>query len=130
MDSSQPPAAVSSQPPAVDRIAIELIRRADDDGGGDGDRDGDAAAFLHSAHRIRAGLTIRQWLVACDQAALVAAVEARAYGLARHGRRAWLDDLLADGDRIELVRPIVADARAARFARVAAARPVRRRGDV
>lgn len=50
---------------------------------------------------------------------LISDIENRARGLSRHGRRAWLDDLLADTDRVEVMLPIVADARKARFERVA-----------
>lgn len=50
---------------------------------------------------------------------LIADIETKARGLSRHGRRAWLDDLLIDADRVEVMLPILADARKARFERVA-----------
>ena len=98
-------------------LAVELIWR--DDAAGP---DSGAAAFVHSVHRVAAGTTIRQLLERCGEGPRLAAVEARQLGLARFGQRAWLDDQLAQGDRVELLEPIVADARATRFARVAEAR--------
>ena len=59
---------------------------------------------------------------------LVQAIEARALGLSRFGRRAWLDDPLRPDDRVEVLCPILADARAARFARVAKSRAERTDG--
>ena len=61
----------------------------------------------------------------CD---LVQAIEARALGLSRFGRRAWLDDPLRPDDRVEVLCPILADAKAARFARVAKSRAERTDG--
>ena len=61
----------------------------------------------------------------CD---LVQAIEARALGLSRFGRRAWLDDPLRPNDRVEVLCPILADAKAARFARVAKSRAERTDG--
>ena len=59
---------------------------------------------------------------------LVQAIEAKALGLSRFGRRAWLDDPLRPDDRVEVLRPILADAKAARFARVAKSRAERTDG--
>ena len=59
---------------------------------------------------------------------LVQAIEARALGLSRFGRRAWLDDPLRPDDRVEVLCPILADAKAARFARVAKSRAERTDG--
>lgn len=59
---------------------------------------------------------------------LVQAIEAKALGLSRFGRRAWLDDPLRPDDRVEVLCPILADARAARFARVAKSRAERTDG--
>ena len=56
---------------------------------------------------------------------LVQAIEAKALGLSRFGRRAWLDDPLRPDDRVEVLCPILADAKAARFARVAKSRAER-----
>ena len=61
----------------------------------------------------------------CD---LVQAIEAKALGLSRFGRRAWLDDPLRPDDRVEVLCPILADAKAARFARVAKSRAERTDG--
>ena len=49
-------------------------------------------------------------------------VEDGRLGLAVHGKRAWLDDILPDGSRVEVLAPIQADAKADRRARVAADR--------
>ncbi|WP_455226659.1 RnfH family protein [Lautropia mirabilis] len=59
---------------------------------------------------------------------LVQAIEAKALGLSRFGRRAWLDDPLRPNDRVEVLCPILADAKAARFARVAKSRAERTDG--
>ena len=61
----------------------------------------------------------------CD---LVQAIEAKALGLSRFGRCAWLDDPLRPDDRVEVLCPILADAKAARFARVAKSRAERTDG--
>lgn len=72
-------------------------------------------------HRVPAGTTIRQFL-GQQAASLVADIDARQRGLSRFGKRAWLDDPLLPDDRIEIMLPIQADAKAARFERVARAR--------
>nr|WP_281770465.1 RnfH family protein [Lautropia mirabilis] len=59
---------------------------------------------------------------------LVQSIEAKALGLSRFGRRAWLDDPLRPDDRVEVLCPILADAKAARFARVAKSRAERTDG--
>lgn len=59
---------------------------------------------------------------------LVQSIETKALGLSRFGRRAWLDDPLRPDDRVEVLCPILADARAARFARVAKSRAERTDG--
>ena len=59
---------------------------------------------------------------------LVQAIEAKALGLSRFGRRAWLDDPLRPDVRVEVLCPILADAKAARFARVAKSRAERTDG--
>lgn len=106
-------------------------------------------------HRVVAGTTIRQLLAQLPLSAdiahpvasaessadeeegarggesLIEAIEQKARGLSRFGRRAWLDDPLQPDDRIEILCPILADARAARFERVAktrAGRPYKRSG--
>ncbi len=61
-------------------------------------------------------------------ATLIAAIEQKRLGLSRFGRRAWLDDPLRPDDRVEVLCPILADARAARFARVAKSRAERTDG--
>ena len=87
-----------------------------------------AYTLQRSQHRVPAGTTIRQFLLAQPQgSALVAAIDARQLGLARFGRRAWLDDPVQPDDRIEILQPLVADAKAARFARVAQARAAKGR---
>ncbi|MDO4905041.1 MAG: RnfH family protein [Lautropia sp.] len=82
-----------------------------------------------SAHRVPAGTTIRQLLQALElqgHVGLVHEVEHRLRGLSRHGRRAWLDDPLQPDDRIDLMLPILSDARQARFERVARTRRERK----
>lgn len=87
-----------------------------------------AYTLQRSQHRVPAGTTIRQLLLAQPEgSALVAAIDARQLGLARFGRRAWLDDPVQPDDRIEVLQPLVADAKAARFARVAQARAAKGR---
>ena len=63
-----------------------------------------------------------------ESCSLVQAIEAKALGLSRFGRRAWLDDPLRPDDRVEVLCPILADAKAARFARVAKSRAERTDG--
>lgn len=63
-----------------------------------------------------------------EPCSLVQAIEAKALGLSRFGRRAWLDDPLRPDDRVEVLCPILADAKAARFARVAKSRAERTDG--
>lgn len=58
-------------------------------------------------------------------ATLIAAIEQKRLGLSRFGRRAWLDDPLHPDDRIEILCPVVADVKAARFERVTKARAAR-----
>ena len=58
-------------------------------------------------------------------ATLIAAIEQKRLGLSRFGRRAWLDDPLQPNDRIEILCPVVADVKAARFERVTKARAAR-----
>lgn len=60
-------------------------------------------------------------------ASMIAAALTGQAGLALHGLRARPDDPVEAGDRIELLTPILADAKAARHARVEAARAVRGR---
>ena len=73
-------------------------------------------------HRVPDGTTIRQLLERAGLADAIGRITAGSLGLSCHGRRAWLDDPLADGSRVEMVLPVRADARAARRQRVAAAR--------
>ena len=63
-----------------------------------------------------------------EPCSLVQAIETKALGLSRFGRRAWLDDPLRPDDRVEVLCPILADAKAARFARVAKSRAERTDG--
>ena len=63
-----------------------------------------------------------------EPCSLVQAIEAKALGLSRFGRRVWLDDPLRPDDRVEVLCPILADAKAARFARVAKSRAERTDG--
>ena len=106
-------------------------------------------ALVRTLHRVLPGTTIRQLLQRAAAASalqttlvpgtspcpggdepcnLVQAIEAKALGLSRFGRRAWLDDPLRPDDRVEVLCPILADAKAARFARVAKSRAERTDG--
>ena len=85
--------------------------------------------LLRQQHRVVEGTTIRALLRDAGFDGVVAAIEKGTLGLAVHGKRAWLDDILVDDTRIEVMAPIEADAKAARAARVAADRS-RRRGGV
>jgi putative ubiquitin-RnfH superfamily antitoxin RatB of RatAB toxin-antitoxin module len=77
---------------------------------------------------VPAGTSIRTLLHRAGQGQAVLRIEAGTLGLACHGRRAWLDDVLQNGSRVEVVEPINVDAKAARAARVAADRARRRMG--
>ena len=81
--------------------------------------------LVRTLHRVPPGTTIRQLLQVGQGADLIPGIEAKALGLSRFGRRAWLDDPLRPDDRVEVLCPILADARAARFARVAKSRAER-----
>ncbi|MDH4094612.1 MAG: RnfH family protein [Betaproteobacteria bacterium] len=58
------------------------------------------------ALELEEGATVR--------AALVAAGMAAPHGAGIHGRRVPMDAVLADGDRVEVYRPLLADPKAAR----------------
>ncbi len=97
------------------------------DGAEPGGKQGGAPVYTlsRSSHRVPAGTTIRQLLQRLEaqgHAGLIAELDARTRGLSRHGRRAWLDDALLQDDRLDLMLPILADAKKARFERVAAKR--------
>jgi putative ubiquitin-RnfH superfamily antitoxin RatB of RatAB toxin-antitoxin module len=87
---------------------------------------GSGPMLLRQQHRVAAGTTIRQLLLETELAEIASRVDDGALGLAVYGKRAWLDDILVDGSRVEVVAPIEADAKAARVARVAADRDRRR----
>jgi putative ubiquitin-RnfH superfamily antitoxin RatB of RatAB toxin-antitoxin module len=84
------------------------------------------ADLLHQQHRVAEGTTIRQLLRMLDLEQVALAIEAGRLGLAIYGKRAWLDDILVDGSRVEMTAPILADAKAARMVRAAADRGRRR----
>lgn len=99
------------------QLAVELVVQTRDEAG---------YQLQRSQHRRPAGTTIRQLLQGHPEGStLVTGIEGRTLGLSRFGRRAWLDDPLLADDRIEILQPLLADARAARFARVAQARAAR-----
>ena len=82
--------------------------------------------LVHQQHRVPAGTSIRALLRRAGMEEAVLRIENGTSGLSRHGMRAWLDDIVRDGERVEVVRPINADAKAARAGRVAADRLRRR----
>lgn len=84
--------------------------------------------LVRTLHRVPPGTTIRQLLQVGQGADLIPGIEAKALGLSRFGRCAWLDDPLRPDDRVEVLCPILADAKAARFARVAKSRAERTDG--
>lgn len=84
--------------------------------------------LVRTLHRVPPGTTIRQLLQVGQGADLIPGIEAKSLGLSRFGRRAWLDDPLRPDDRVEVLCPILADAKAARFARVAKSRAERTDG--
>lgn len=100
------------------RIAIELVVQHEAPAA---DATPSACTLDRSMHRVPTGTTIRQFLER-QAANLIADIDARQRGLSRFGKRAWLDDPLLADDRIEIMLPILADAKAARFERVARAR--------
>ncbi len=101
---------------------VQVQARPQAAGGSEAGWDG----LVRQQHRVAAGTSIAALLRQADMAPAAAAIAAGSLGLAVHGRRAWLDDILADGNRVEIVAPIDADAKAARAERVAADRNRRR----
>ncbi len=85
----------------------------------------DAGALARQQHRVPDGTTIRQLLDRAGFAGAAERIAAGTLGLSCHGRRAWLDDPLVDGARVEMVLPVRADARAARRQRVTVQRAER-----
>ena len=78
--------------------------------------------------RMPSGCSIREVLALAGHAAAIAAIEAGELGLAHHGARARLDDRLTTATRLEVMRPITADAKAWRRERVAARRAGKSQG--
>jgi len=93
------------------------------------DAAGLAQPLLRQRHRVMAGITIRQLLQAIGARELADRIDSGRLGLSVFGKRAWLDDVLLDGSRVEVLAPIEADAKAARVVRAAGDRS-RRRGRV
>jgi putative ubiquitin-RnfH superfamily antitoxin RatB of RatAB toxin-antitoxin module len=85
--------------------------------------------LLQQQHRVPFGTTIRRLLQSAGFQDVVDRIDGGKLGLSVYGKRAWLDDVLSDGSRVEVVAPIRVDAKAARVARAAADRS-RRRGRV
>jgi putative ubiquitin-RnfH superfamily antitoxin RatB of RatAB toxin-antitoxin module len=82
--------------------------------------------LVRQQHRTPSGTTIRELLQRAGLQETIAGIESGMLGLSCHGKRAWLDDRLVDGDRVEMIQPIRADAKAARVQRVATDRARRR----
>ena len=106
------------------------------DARGDGTSAGLAIAVAYAAPGVEAmvalivpvGTTVAQAVVAggiCERFALAEAT----IGYAIYGERVDGDTPLADGDRIELTRPLVADAKQMRRTRAAGKRPKMRKSD-
>lgn len=104
-------------------LSVELVVQYRDEGRAD------QYHLQRTQHRVAAGSTIRQLLQQALQegqtVTLMADIEQKRLGLSRFGRRAWLDDPLQPDDRIEILCPVVADVKAARFERVTKARAAR-----
>ena len=83
---------------------------------------GEPLPILHQQHRVAGGTTIRELLRQAGLDPTVTLIESGALGLALHGQKAWLDDVLRDGSRVEVLEPVNANAKAARAERVAADR--------
>ncbi len=111
---------MTSRPGAT--ISVESVLQVDPamDGAGSG------PGLARQQHRIAEGTTIRQLLQQAGLDFVITDIDASRLGLSCHGRRAWLDQVLADADRVEIVAPIRADAKAARARRVAADRARRK----
>lgn len=105
-------------------IGVETVLQAS----ATGDPAGHGQPLLRQRHRVAAGSTIRQLLQVAGLQEVAERIDSGRLGLAVYGKRAWLDDVLLDGSRIEVVAPIEADAKAARVARAAADRRRRRGG--
>ena len=82
--------------------------------------------LIRQQHLIPAGTTVRGLLLAAGMVDAIAAVEANELGLSSHGKRVWLDDETTDADRVELMEPVRADAKAERAQRVTADRARRK----
>jgi putative ubiquitin-RnfH superfamily antitoxin RatB of RatAB toxin-antitoxin module len=108
-------------PSAASTISVETVLQVVGQG-----LEGAVLPLVHQQHRVRTGTTIRTLLRQAGFSETVAAIESGALGLALHGRRAWLDDVLEDGSRVEAVAPIATDAKAARAQKVAAERARRK----
>ena len=130
---------------ASEMISVETVVQGVAPGGEAGDAPGGAAAdavggmiagastgpqlpplLQRQQHRVSEGTTIRGLLSATGLGNVLEGIESGRLGLSVYGKRAWLDDILVDGSRIEVVAPIQADAKAARVARAAADRGRRR----
>lgn len=111
-------------------ISVETVLQDRSVAGASGDRQpvGNAAvdsapcSIIRQQHRVACGTSIRELLRQAGLTEAIARIESGALGLSCHGKRAWLDDTLADDSRVEMVEPIHADAKAARRQRVAAER--------
>jgi len=82
--------------------------------------------LLRQEHRVPDGTSVRELLCRGGLAQVIARIDSGALGLACHGKRAWLDDILQDGWRVEVMEPINVDAKAQRTQRVAVDRARRR----
>jgi len=74
---------------------------------------------------LHAGATVAD---AVEASGLVArhGIDRARLGFAIHGHRVTHDRVLADGDRVDLTRPLEVDPKAARIARVRARQPAKR----
>ena len=82
-----------------------------------------AWAALHTQHviglRVPAGTTVEQAIRRSGLTERFPEIDLEKHGVGIFGELAGLDDPLRDGDRVEIYRPLLADPKVARRARVA-----------
>lgn len=78
--------------------------------------------------RLDAGVTVQQAIRASGLLEPATAIDANASGAGIWGKRVSLDQILRDGDRVEIYRPLLADPKVSRRERARSTRERRRRG--
>ena len=80
---------------------------------------GDGEGQHITSHRLPAGVTVRDALVASRLGEEFDRVRAGGGALARYGKIVSTEDPLNDGDRVEILRPLIVDAKESRRRRAA-----------